>query len=645
MTEPRLAQPSHEQQLEAARAEVERAQRRLACYMEAGRTLTSSLDDREALQALVKVVVPELADHCIFHDLTGGEIVEHRVCGRAEPRGADAPPAHRMNWNDTRHPAVRAIRTGESQFLPDLSSAQREAVLNAASAGMFPGGGALCSLMTVPLRSRDQTIGALTLCFGESNRHHAEEDLRLAEDLAGRAAGVIDGARLYQEARRMAGELDRERARREVILRTQQQAEQRSQEARAEVETACRLRDNFLSTLSHELRTPMAALLLWENILRSAKDETMRGRALDAIHESALAQSKLIEDLLDVSRCISGKLRIERSPIAVAPVINGALAVALPLAAAKGIRVEPLGDDGRLGHVMGDPLRLQQIIGNLLSNAVKFTDRGGRIAVRAERNQAGLEIAVSDTGQGIAAESLADIFKPFSQPDGPNAGLGLGLAMVRRLVDMHHGTVRAESAGERRGATFTVTLPHLESGAGVDAKVDATLDTKPDVKISDALTAPRASPARQSRGAGAASYDRARLLKGLRILVVDDEPRVRKAIAVVLGDAGAKVTTSASAQEAFTVLRRGRWDVVVSDIGMPEEDGYSFVRRLRLLPADQGGSVAAVALTAYARAQDKMRASEAGFDLHLTKPVDAGELIRAIGSVAGVSAAVPAKQL
>jgi CheY-like chemotaxis protein/anti-sigma regulatory factor (Ser/Thr protein kinase) len=296
----------------------------------------------------------------------------------------------------------------------------------------------------------------------------------------------------------------------------------------------------------------------------------------------------------------------------------------LPLAAGKKIEIECFADS-TLASVLGDASRLQQIIGNLLSNAIKFTDEGGRITVRAERTDAQVEISVSDTGLGIPASFLPEVFKPFSQADDSltraQSGLGLGLAIVWQLVELHQGTVRAESPGEGRGSTFTVTLPHLDLPARV------------------AVAPPRDRVV--SAGASLTARRGARTLRRLRILVVDDESAVREAIAIILRDAGAKVTSAASAEEAITVLRRGRWDVVVSDIGMPGEDGYSFVRRLRRLPAEENGDVAAVALTAYARAQDRERATEAGFDLHLTKPVDASELILAIAGLARGSSTLP----
>jgi signal transduction histidine kinase/CheY-like chemotaxis protein len=809
MIEAGLARPTQEQEIEAARAEIERAHRRLACYAQASRALGSSLDHDQVLRALVRTAIPELADHCLFHVAVGGEILERPLGPPAGRRRAEGQPARRLerprlDWSDGRHPVVRALRTGEAQFLPELCGAERQEILNM---GGFDAqlGGALSSLMTVPLRGRERTLGALTLCFGESNRHHSQEDLRLAEDLAARAASAIDGARLHEDARRAAIALDRERARLEAVRRSQlvlievglllagsldyevtlrriaelavpaladqclihmpapgerddtpsgvpngqlhrvaqashepgalvhrpspietrqlrsdnpllivlrtgkslwirevtdehlaaaaedpqhlsalraarprsmihaplvargqtlgimtlvsgaskrqfdesdvavaeelaqraawavdsalqheaaERARRRSEEVRAQSEAADRLTDAFLATISHELRAPMAALLLWESILRSAQDETMRARALTAIRQSAADQLKLIEELLDISRCASGKLRIERSPVAVAPAVVAALDAALPLAAAKGLQIE-CSSGGQPAHVLGDAARLQQIVGNLLSNAVKFTDEGGRITVRVECSGSRIEIAVSDTGRGIAPSLLPDLFKPFSRANGAldraqaGLGLGLGLAIVWQLVDMHEGSVRAESAGEGRGSTFTVSIPRLE------------LDD-----ADRAAAAPRPAGPAESRGRRASAGAGGRPLEGLRVLVVDDEPRVREAIELVLRDAGARVTAASSVAEAFAALQRGRWDVVISDIGMPGEDGYSFVRRLRRLPAAQGGDVAAVALTAGARAQDKALAAEAGFDLHLTKPVDAGQLVHAVASVA-----------
>jgi CheY-like chemotaxis protein len=359
-------------------------------------------------------------------------------------------------------------------------------------------------------------------------------------------------------------------------------------------------------------------MLLWEKILRGASDETTRNRALDAIHQSTVAQSKMVEEITDLSRCVNGNLEIERSIVALDRVIDAAVQGAMPATADKGVLLS-IDPEGALGAVRGDAARLRQALDILLAHALGSTSAGGTIRVSGVRGDARVQIMVTDTGRGIPAARLPHIFAPFAASaelalQAP-VGLGLGLAVVSRLVALHGGSVAAASDGEGRGSTFTMTLP-----LG-DAVVIPVFQAE-DAPAAPGLERGRRAPARTGR-----------VLKGLRVLVVDDEARVREAITMVLRDAGSKVTTAASAAEAFAALRDGRWDAVVSDIGMPEEDGYSLIRRVRGLPA-QGRGVGAVALTGCARPQDQSRAIEAGFNLHLTKPVEANDLIRAVATVA-----------
>jgi CheY-like chemotaxis protein/nitrogen-specific signal transduction histidine kinase len=414
----------------------------------------------------------------------------------------------------------------------------------------------------------------------------------LAQDLARTAAFALENADLRREAQVRAYELVHEKARQE---------------------TGCR---NFLATLSHELRASLAALLLWEKILRSAQDEPTRKRALDAIHQSTVAQSKMVEEITDLSRCVNGSLEIDRSIVSIDPLLDLALQAAAPSAANKGVAFEIELHAG-LGAVRGDAVRLRQAFDNLLAHALASTDAGGSIRVSAFRGDGRIEIVVADTGRGIAPARLPHVFAAFGAGAVPTlevpVGLGLGLAIVSQLIALHGGSVAAASEGEGRGSTFTVTLPLA------DAVIPAFTSDAP----APGLDRGRRAPART-----------ARTLKGLRVLVVDDEPRVREAITLVLRDAGSKVTAASSAAEAFAALREGRWDAMVSDIGMPEEDGYSLIRRVRGMPDDGGRDVGAVALTGCARPQDQSRAIEAGFNLHLTKPVEASDLIRAVATVA-----------
>jgi PAS domain S-box-containing protein len=388
----------------------------------------------------------------------------------------------------------------------------------------------------------------------------------------------------------------------------------REQTARQEAENANRLKDEFLATVSHELRAPLNAILGWVKLLRQGKlDASAAGNALETIERSARAQSRLIEDLLDVSRIITGKLRLEMSTVDMGLVTRAALASVRPLAEAKGITLtEELGPAE--AYVSGDPNRLQQVIWNLLSNAVKFTPKGGMVDVQLTSSDGRVEIAVRDTGQGIKPEFLPYVFERFRQADSSSVrrhgGLGLGLAIVRHLVDMHGGSVRVDSEGDGKGSVFTVSLP---------------------------LVAKREEPSQRTRVpaiAGDAAPDMAPRLSGLTVLVVDDEDDARRLMVQVLQSCGATVLAAGYAAEALERVSSHQPDVIVSDIAMPEEDGYSLIRRVRALDASAGGRTPAVAVTAYARLSDRVRALSAGFQSHLAKPVEPVDLATVVANLA-----------
>ncbi len=390
--------------------------------------------------------------------------------------------------------------------------------------------------------------------------------------------------------------------------------------ARQRVEEANRMKDEFLATLSHELRTPLTAILGWARMLSNGQlDATNTARALETIERNAKAQSQLIEDILDVSRVITGKLRLEVQPIDLASVIESAVDGVLPAADAKGIRLQRVLDSGT-SMVSGDQARLQQIIWNLLSNAIKFTPKGGRVQIRLERINSHVEIIVTDSGQGISPDILPYIFERFRQADSTttrtHSGLGLGLAIVRHLVEMHGGTVEAESVGAGQGSTFTVKLPLV---------VMRSLDVR---RASDAE---RVHPTASS----GVPFNCPPELNGLQVLVVDDEEDTRVLLQMVLERCGASVTTVSSAQEALATLKRSRPDVLVSDLGMPEEDGYSLIKKVRALSSEDGGQTPAAALTAYARVEDRMRVLRSGFQIHIPKPVEPAELVAVVANLAG----------
>jgi len=381
-------------------------------------------------------------------------------------------------------------------------------------------------------------------------------------------------------------------------------------EARAEAERANRLKDDFLAVVSHELRTPLNAISGWASLLRTRKlDDVQSARAIETILRNAQTQNRLIEDLLDISRIISGQMRLNVRPFPLASVVEAALEAIRPSAEAKSIRLQSFLDPAA-GPVAGDPDRLQQIFWNLLSNAVKFTANGGQVQVRLERINAHAEVTVTDTGQGIDAALLPFIFDRFRQGDSTykHGGLGLGLAIVRHLVDLHGGEVDARSEGEGRGAEFIVRLP-----------------------ISVAVPANREAPeARVQTSVGGSVSGSMPSLAGLRILIVDDQADSREVVSEIVGGAGAKIGTAEDVRQAIDLIGRWKPDVLISDIAMPGQDGYDLIRDLRALSSDKGGRTLAIALTAYASSQDGLKIRAAGYDMHLPKPINPIELATAI---------------
>ncbi len=398
------------------------------------------------------------------------------------------------------------------------------------------------------------------------------------------------------------------------------------QQARAEAEAANHAKDEFLATVSHELRTPLTSILGWTRLLRVREaDAASLARGLETIERNAKSQAKLIEDILDVSRIISGKLRIEVRPIKMVPIIEMAIDAVRPAAEAKAIHIATT-FDAPAGLLRGDPTRLQQVVWNLLSNAVKFTANGGEIRIHLERYGECARLIVSDNGCGISEEFLPYIFDRFSQAERhmtrKHGGLGLGLAIVRHLVEMHGGSIQVESPGEGQGATFTVDLPmsfdQSELASGNDAVDDSEAADHPNE------SAPR--------------------LKDLRVLVVDDDPDTLHMLTVALEMAGGEVRACASVSEALDTLGEWRADLLVSDIGMPNEDGYALIRKVRALEPEAGGAIPAIALTAFAGATDRARALSSGFQTHISKPVEPNDLIKVILQLAGPREAVEESQ-
>ena len=398
-----------------------------------------------------------------------------------------------------------------------------------------------------------------------------------------------------------------------ALLSLVEEATRREQKARLEAAAANRAKDEFIAMISHELRTPLGAILIWAQLLRADElDASTTARAVGMIERSTKTLAQLIDDLLDVSRIIAGKLTFEARPVDLRFVVEAALDAALPAAQSRGVDVERMIEPG-VPPISGDAGRLQQVVGNLLANAIKFTPEGGRVEAALERSGGSARIRVRDTGSGISAEFLPFIFERFRQADTTSTrkqkGLGLGLAIARHIVEMHGGSIEAASAGEGEGSTFTVTLPL-------------------------SLRDEEAARAGRSSDDDAAPAESA--LAGVRILVVDDEEDAREAMVVLLSQAGAAVQSVGSTAEAMDLLRERPPDLLLSDIAMPGEDGYALIRQVRALAADCGGRIPAAALTAYATLEDRRKALLAGYDEHIPKPVDPTRLIATVASLVPV---------
>jgi signal transduction histidine kinase/ActR/RegA family two-component response regulator len=424
-------------------------------------------------------------------------------------------------------------------------------------------------------------VAALTFVTADGHRRYDAVDLRVAEDLAYRASIAIENAELYHAA----------------LL-------------------ADRRKDEFLATLSHELRTPLNAIVGWTHILRdSPSDPAVVRKAADIIHRNAQLQTQLIADILDVSRIIAGKLRLDVRPVQLAAVVEAALDTVRPAAAARAVRLEAVLDP-EAGPVSGDPERLQQVVWNLLSNAIKFVpEKQGRVHVRLEAINSHVRLTVEDNGPGIDPGFLPYVFERFRQADSSSSrrhpGLGLGLAIVRHLVELHGGTVRADNRAGLTGAIFTVELP----------------------RRSVAAERPAVTSERHPREEQALWLDSAPSLRGVRAVVVDDHEDARELVKAVLERCGAEVRTADSVPAALAAVQSDRPHVLLADIEMPGENGYDLIRQVRSLPPELGGRTPAAALTAYASAQDRVNALTAGFQMHVPKPVQPAELAAVVASL------------
>jgi PAS domain S-box-containing protein len=568
-----------------ARTSAEGSERRAAFLAEVSNALAASLDYRATLARVARMAVPFLADACIVDIAEEEEGVTRLEVALADPakHGIAAKLKSAAPGPNSSVPEARALRTGESILIPEVRPADLDGLAETPEHRQAVEALGPRSLMVAPIAARGRTLGALTFIAAETERRFGRSDLGLAEDVARRAALAVENARLYKA----------------------------SQEARQGAEAANRAKDEFLATLSHELRTPLSPILGWTRLLRAGDlDQAATERGLEVIERNVRAQTQLIEDLLDVSRIITGKLRLEVRPMDLAAVVEAGIDAVRPAAEAKGIRIETrLESTG--AAMVGDPDRLQQVVWNLVSNAVKFTPKEGRVDVELSRIDSHARLVVRDTGKGIQPVFLPHVFDRLRQADSTSTrahgGLGIGLAIVRHLVELHGGTVSAESAGEGTGASFTVELP-ISSMAG-------TQRTSPD---------------------GAAASDEGRVrLDGVRVMVVDDEADTRDLLSFSLRNYGAEVTALGSASEALAAIQQDKPDVLVSDIGLPGDDGYDLIRQVRALDEQRGGRVPAAALTAYAKDEDSHRAIAAGFQAHVTKPVELAELANVVASLAG----------
>jgi PAS domain S-box-containing protein len=565
-------------------SEKKRAEQRAAFLVEASGLLTGSLDYEATLKAITNLAVPTIADWCAVDIVSGsGGTLERLAAAHADPGKAEAVRTVRECYEDPTSPysVGMVVRNGTPAMVSHISD---EMLVQAARGdeecvGLLRTLG-LVSYIGVPLVAHGRTFGAISLVSAQSGRHYTDDDLHFAEELAYRAAIAIDNIKAYKE-----------------------------------VEFANRLKDEFLATFSHELRTPLNAILGYARMMQSGTlTAEKQPRALDIIERNATSLSQIVEDVLDVSRIITGKLRLDIQPVDLPEIVKNAVDTVSAAVAAKHVRLQTIVDPGA-APVSGDPDRLQQIVWNLVSNAVKFTPKGGRVQVRVERINSHVEITVSDTGIGIRPDFLPHIFERFRQADSgtarEHAGLGLGLAIARHLVELHGGTIHALSAGEGHGATFQVRLPVMivQSGRPADARYAHPRSSTP-------MTPTTVS------------------LESLHVLAVDDDSDALMISREILEAAGARVTTFDSAESVLDEIGGVRPDVIVADVGLPRLDGFELIKRIRQLPDAALSQIPAAALTAYARAEDRVKVLQSGFQMHLAKPIDPSELIVAVAALA-----------
>ena len=571
---------SNEERLKSRQADLE-----FLC--QAGELLSSSLDSQSTLSRLTRLLVPRLADYCVVQ--LDGYSAEEVPIAHIDSAKAELVREILRSYPSEGSPSQRqAAHSGKSLLMESLPDGYLESVAETPEQLALMRRLNPRSLLVVPLRVNTSVFGSITLARSESGRLYNASDLLLAEDLTRRAATAIDNARLYE------------------LSRTE----------RARAEAATRTKDEFVAMVSHELRTPLNVIMGWVRLLRSGTlSEPTREQALEVVERNANAQSQLVADLLDISRAITGKIRIEPAQVDFGNLINLVLEDARFALEAK--RLELHVDCANVASVMrGDGERLRQVVWNLLLNAIKFTPKGGQVWVSLRRIESDLELVIRDSGMGISADVMPYIFENFRQYDSKttraHGGLGIGLSIAKHLIDLHGGGIEARSDGPGQGASFIVRLPVsplISTTVGV-AKVSATTTRRTDLV----------------RPTG---------LAGLSVLVVDDQEDARELLRIVLESCDARVLDAATASEALAVVQRERIDLIISDIGMPEEDGYSLIRRVRSLASKEKASIPAVALTAFARNEDRTRTLLEGFNMHMAKPVEPAELLLALADLSG----------
>ncbi len=560
-----------------------------AFLAELNSVLTSPLEPARALPRIARLAIPILGDLCAFDLLGDDGRIRRDACAHVDltKEGLAFEVRARHGYRSNAPRGVPAVIQSRQPVVvsPATSADLEDAAQNPEQLEIFRQLG-IRSWMIAPMIAHERVMGALTFAITESDRQYQQTDLMLAQVVASQVAFARDSLRTNREANA----------------------------AREAAEAASRDKDEFLLTLSHELRTPLNAVFGWSNLLQQGRLSAEQAeRALQIIMRNVNAQIRLIEDLLDSSRIVGGRIRLAVQQVDLLAIVEQSIDAVRPAAEAKSIRIQTvLASPG--GPVSGDPDRLLQIMWNLLSNAVKFTPKRGRVQIQLQHVNSHVEIIVSDTGQGIRPDVLPYVFDRFRQGDStitrPHGGLGLGLALVRTLVEMHGGSVFAESAGEGQGATFVVKLPLMIADQPIASRVALAAAGK-------TPTAPALS------------------LEGLRILVVDNDASAVDLTREMLAQARGEVRSCRDGTDAFQVLQQWRPDVLVSDIEMPGLDGYSLIRRVRALDPERGGKTPAVALSAFSRPEDRVRSLVAGFNFHVSKPVDPGELITIVASLAG----------